>query len=102
MALRSLPVAALAGLAIAIPVHGADLRSRQILDTANDLKNGDCKAVTFIFARGSTESGTRVHAMGLLSYESCPDKTSDTGKDNDIPTKYLLHRRKSDYRVHRN
>ncbi|KAL2822632.1 cutinase [Aspergillus granulosus] len=63
MALRTLLVAALASLAITSPVPDTtDLQSRQLLDTANDLKNGDCKAVTFIFARGSTETGN----MGLV------------------------------------
>ncbi|KAH8886010.1 cutinase [Thozetella sp. PMI_491] len=41
----------------ALPSDYATLEGRQIQTTSNDLKNGACKDVTFIMARGSTETG---------------------------------------------
>jgi cutinase len=73
MTLRSLLVAALAALAIASPVPTTELEARQLADTANDLKSGACKAVTFIFARGSTESGNMVRT---LHTSSTPDQNT--------------------------
>ncbi|KAL2866653.1 cutinase family protein [Aspergillus lucknowensis] len=57
-------VAALAGLTCAspLPAGDIDLERRQLLDTENDVNFGTCKDVTFIFARGSTETGN----MGLV------------------------------------
>ncbi|KAL3462242.1 putative cutinase 4 [Aspergillus heterothallicus] len=62
MRLGSLLITALAGLTCASPLPTDDLERRQLLDTANDVNIGTCKAVTFIFARGSTETGN----MGLV------------------------------------
>jgi cutinase len=47
-------VAALAGIVSAAPA----LEKRQA--TQNDLKSGECKKVTLIFARASTEPGNMV------------------------------------------
>ncbi|KAL2829508.1 cutinase [Aspergillus cavernicola] len=78
MALRTLLVAALAGLAIASPTPRSNLQLRQALDTANDLKNGDCKSVTFIFARGSTETGN----MGtIVGPQVCSELKANLGDD---------------------
>ncbi len=72
ISLRALLVAALATFAIANPVPNANpeadiaLERRQIT-TSDDLKNGDCKPVAFIFARGSTETGNMVHTTAPTS-----------------------------------
>jgi hypothetical protein len=50
-----LAVFGLASLAAAVP---SELERRQ--STANDLTSGECKAVTLIFARGTTEPGNLV------------------------------------------
>ncbi|KKK14716.1 hypothetical protein P175DRAFT_0438940 [Aspergillus ochraceoroseus IBT 24754] len=63
MNLRTLLVAGLAGLAIASPVPATDIQRRQST-SANDLENGVCKGVTFIFARGSTETGNLGYIVG--------------------------------------
>lgn len=44
----------------AIPSSYSSLEERQIQTTSNELKDGPCKAVTFIMARGSTEQGNMV------------------------------------------
>lgn len=62
-----------AGLTVvsAMPPSYSSLDERQIQTTSNDLKNGPCKAVTFIMARGSTEIGNMVsqdHHLPQLLY----------------------------------
>lgn len=57
MSLRSLLVAALATLAMAAPAP--EIQARQGM-TSNELENGPCRDVTFIFARGSVEQGNMV------------------------------------------
>ena len=47
----------LVSLAAALPSH---LERRQGMGTANDLTSGECKAVTLVFARGTTEPGNIV------------------------------------------
>jgi cutinase len=64
MHLRGVFVASMASLACANPLPAdTELEARQLLDTANDLQNGACKAITFIFARGSTETGNMVCSL---------------------------------------
>ncbi|KAL4877752.1 cutinase 3 [Aspergillus karnatakaensis] len=84
MTLRTLLVAALAALAIANPVPAANpeaditLERRQSINS-NDLEDGVCKPVTFIYARGSTESGN----MGfIVGPQVCSNLKSELGRDN--------------------
>jgi len=68
MKFQYVAVAALISLVTATPVPNTavieassfELETRQTGDTSNDLVNGICRQVTFIFARGSTESGNMV------------------------------------------
>jgi cutinase len=54
---------ALAGLTIAAPsTTSIGLQKRQF--TSNELTQGSCKAITFIFARASTEIGNMGESMG--------------------------------------
>lgn len=56
LTLLSVPLVLAAPVIIAIPEGGLNIR--QSSDTRNDLTDGSvCKAVTVIFARGTTESG---------------------------------------------
>ncbi|KAL4914420.1 cutinase-domain-containing protein [Aspergillus aurantiobrunneus] len=84
ISMRALFVAALATLAIANPLPNPDpseditLERRQVIN-ANDLEDGDCKPVAFIFARGSTESGN----MGfIVGPQVCSGLKSKLGAEN--------------------
>ncbi|KAL5340999.1 cutinase-domain-containing protein [Aspergillus crustosus] len=84
MSLRTILLAALATLAIANPVPNANpdaditLERRQSVNS-NDLEDGICRPVTFIFARGSTESGN----MGfIVGPQVCSDLKSELGSSN--------------------
>ncbi|KAL3481464.1 cutinase-domain-containing protein [Aspergillus californicus] len=67
--LRAVLVAALAAFAVANPVPNADPETGVTLErrqstSSNDLESGACKDVSFIFARGSTESGNMGFVVG--------------------------------------
>ncbi|KAF9894426.1 hypothetical protein FE257_007929 [Aspergillus nanangensis] len=59
--LRSVLVATLATLAVALPEQS--LEARQSM-SSTDLEDGKCGDVTFIFARGSTETGNMGFVVG--------------------------------------
>lgn len=61
MKFQSLAISALIAVVAATPVPESfnTLQARQSA-TSDELKNGACKDVTFIFARGSTETGNMV------------------------------------------
>ena len=63
MKFQSLVASAFIGAALATPL------ARRQSDESDELENGPCKAVTFIFARGSTESGNMVSARAALFIE---------------------------------
>jgi hypothetical protein len=61
MMFQHLIALAFIGLAAAHPLGEADIVARDGLSsTSNSLKEGSCKDVTLIFARGSTEVGNMV------------------------------------------
>jgi cutinase len=59
MKFQSAAITTLFALA-ATPVLSNPIKARQLAETSNDLENGPCKEVFFIFARGSTEPGNMV------------------------------------------
>lgn len=61
--MKSILFAVVAGLITAVsaaPPSYSSLEERQLGTTSNELKQGACKDVTFIMARGSTEIGNMV------------------------------------------
>ncbi|KAL2850641.1 cutinase-domain-containing protein [Aspergillus pseudoustus] len=82
LSLNALLVAALAAVSLATPIPEADadinLERRQLI-SADDLKNGDCKPVAFIFARGSTEAGNMGFVVGP---QVCSDLKTRLGRNN--------------------
>ncbi|KUJ17436.1 cutinase [Mollisia scopiformis] len=76
MKFQSLAIAAFICTVAATPVPNR-LEARQT-DESDELVNGACKAVTFIFARGSTESGN----MGtIVGPQVCSDLKTTLGAD---------------------
>ena len=95
MKIQSLIVSALAAVAVAAPqpavTESIDADALPALiaraaDTSDDLKSGACKEVTFIFARGSTESGNMVCAPFPL-FPSAPDPSHQQKKNKQMLTK---------------
>ncbi|RDW63299.1 cutinase-3 [Coleophoma cylindrospora] len=87
MKFQYITIAALASMTMATPVPNAaiveasrlELEARQSGDTSNDLVNGLCRKVTFIFARGSTESGN----MGtIVGPQTCASLQATLGASN--------------------
>ncbi|CEL02233.1 cutinase 3 [Aspergillus pseudodeflectus] len=81
LSINAILVAALAALSVASPLPAdADITlERRQLISSDDLKNGDCKPVAFIFARGSTEAGN----MGfIVGPQVCSDLKSRLGRNN--------------------
>ncbi|KAL3493336.1 cutinase 3 [Aspergillus germanicus] len=81
LSINALLIAALAALSVASPLPAdADITlERRQLISADDLKNGDCKPVAFIFARGSTEAGNMGFVVGP---QVCSDLKSRLGRNN--------------------
>ncbi|RDW57369.1 cutinase-4 [Coleophoma crateriformis] len=81
MKFQYITIAALASMTMATPVPNAaiveasrlELEARQSGDTSDDLVNGICRQVTFIFARGSTESGNMGTVVGPQTCASLQD-----------------------------
>ncbi|KAE8153575.1 putative cutinase 1 [Aspergillus avenaceus] len=78
MVFRSLIVSALAALAVASPIAEPALEARQLGMTQNELSQGSCRDVTFIFARGSTEMGNMGSVVGP---PTCSALKSKLGSD---------------------
>jgi hypothetical protein len=64
--------AAVVCLAAAMPLqpnspdlHAVAVKARASSDESDELQDGPCKTVTFIFARGSTETGNMV-SLGIM------------------------------------
>jgi cutinase len=67
-------LSSLVALAAALPSDSL-LEARQYSsDTANDLKNGACKAVTVIFGRGSGQSGNIGTTVGIPFFNALAGK----------------------------
>lgn len=74
-------VSALFSLALASPVaQSQDIQARQMSGSdANDVQSGSCHDVTFIFARGSTETGNMVRLYRSLLGVNSTNKLSLIG-----------------------
>jgi hypothetical protein len=85
----------LAALAVALPIDEASMNVKRQLgsSTSNELTRGSCKAITFIFARGSTETGNMVR-----NTEFCGKAKTDTLQGSSVgpPTCRALKREYGD------
>ncbi|KAF3766275.1 family 5 carbohydrate esterase [Cryphonectria parasitica EP155] len=73
----SIPLTILTGLSV-VGAAPAKIEGRQQETTSNDLKDGACKPVTFIMARGSTEVGNMGEIPGP---PTCADLKQQLGAD---------------------
>ncbi|KAL4961625.1 cutinase-domain-containing protein [Aspergillus stella-maris] len=83
ISLRTILLAALATLAVANPLPQPDVDGTMTLErrqsmTSNDLEDGKCADVAFIFARGSTETGNMGFVVGP---GVCSNLKKDIGSD---------------------